>query len=174
MTFELEMALDVLNGQIDRGIEFPEAISRVLKIYPVSQDELIAAYDNQYEREYRRLCSLIGGKPPYGDCQLVALMIGKVISGSQIVKGIVLVDYPQELLHQDREIEHFWVVLREIDIDPLSEDWTGNPRILSREIVRTVEPSEILDEYKDFIKEFPEPDKLGLFPLRWQVKNELI
>ena len=47
MIFELEMALDVLNGQIDRGIEFPEAIDRVLKIYPVSQDELIAAYDNQ-------------------------------------------------------------------------------------------------------------------------------
>lgn len=47
MTFELEMALDVLNGQIDRGIEFPEAIDRVLKIYPVSQDELMEAYDNQ-------------------------------------------------------------------------------------------------------------------------------
>jgi hypothetical protein len=47
MTFELEMALDVLNGQIDRGIEFPEAIDRVLKIYPVSQNELMEAYDNQ-------------------------------------------------------------------------------------------------------------------------------
>jgi hypothetical protein len=47
MTFQLEMALDVLNGQIDRGIEFPEAIDQVLKIYPVSQDELTEAYDNQ-------------------------------------------------------------------------------------------------------------------------------
>jgi hypothetical protein len=47
MTFELEMALDVLNGQIDRGIEFPEAIDRTLEIYPVSQDELTEAYDNQ-------------------------------------------------------------------------------------------------------------------------------
>lgn len=47
MTFELEMALDVLNGQIDKGIEFPEAIDRTLKIYPVSQDELTEAYDNQ-------------------------------------------------------------------------------------------------------------------------------
>ncbi len=27
MTFELKMALDILNGQIDRGIEFPEAIT---------------------------------------------------------------------------------------------------------------------------------------------------
>jgi hypothetical protein len=47
MTFDLEMALDVLNGQIDSGIEFPEAIDRALKIYPVSQDELTEAYDNQ-------------------------------------------------------------------------------------------------------------------------------
>jgi hypothetical protein len=49
MTFELEMALDILNGQIDKGTEFPEAIDRVLKIYPVSQDELTAAYDNQFK-----------------------------------------------------------------------------------------------------------------------------
>jgi hypothetical protein len=47
MTFELEMALDALNGQIDRGIEFPEAIDRVLEMYPISQDELTEAYDNQ-------------------------------------------------------------------------------------------------------------------------------
>lgn len=47
MNFELEMALDILNGQIDRGVEFPEAIDRALDIYPVSQDELTAAYDNQ-------------------------------------------------------------------------------------------------------------------------------
>ncbi|AFY93112.1 hypothetical protein Cha6605_2011 [Chamaesiphon minutus PCC 6605] len=26
MTFELEMALDIVNGQIDKGVEFPEAI----------------------------------------------------------------------------------------------------------------------------------------------------
>ena len=47
MTFELEMALDVLNGQIDRGVEFPEAIDLALDMYPVSQDELTEAYDNQ-------------------------------------------------------------------------------------------------------------------------------
>jgi hypothetical protein len=47
MTFELEMALDILNGQIDKGVEFPEAIDRALKMYPVSQEELTAAYDNQ-------------------------------------------------------------------------------------------------------------------------------
>ena len=47
MTFELEMALDALNGKIDKGIEFPEAISRVLEIFSVSQDELTIAYDNQ-------------------------------------------------------------------------------------------------------------------------------
>jgi hypothetical protein len=47
MTFELQMALDVLNGQIDKGVEFPEAIDRALDMYPVSQDELTKAYDNQ-------------------------------------------------------------------------------------------------------------------------------
>ena len=47
MNFELEMALDILNGQIDKGVEFPEAIDQALEIYPVSQDELTAAYDNQ-------------------------------------------------------------------------------------------------------------------------------
>ena len=55
MTFELEMALDILNGQIDKGVEFPEAIERearhqggrALKMYPVTQEELTAAYDNQ-------------------------------------------------------------------------------------------------------------------------------
>jgi hypothetical protein len=47
VTFELEMALDVLNGQIDKGVEFPEAIDRALKMYPVSQGELMEAYDNQ-------------------------------------------------------------------------------------------------------------------------------
>ena len=47
MTFELDMALDILNGQIDKGVEFPEAIDRALDMYPVTQDELTAAYDNQ-------------------------------------------------------------------------------------------------------------------------------
>jgi hypothetical protein len=47
MTFDLEMALDILNGQIDKGVEFPEAIDITLEIYSVSQEELTAAYDNQ-------------------------------------------------------------------------------------------------------------------------------
>ena len=55
MTFELEMALDVLNGQIDRGVEFHRsrlptvgsANDRTLEIYPVSQDELTEAYDDR-------------------------------------------------------------------------------------------------------------------------------
>jgi hypothetical protein len=47
MTFQLEMALDALNGKIDKGIEFPEAIERVLQIFPVSQEELTIAYNNQ-------------------------------------------------------------------------------------------------------------------------------
>jgi hypothetical protein len=125
-------------------------------------------------REYQRLCALIGGKPPYGDCQLVALIVSKAIPDSQIVKGIVSCDSPQEPLHQHREIEHFWVVFNGVDLDPLAQDWIGNPQILSRTVEQTVEPSEILDEYKRFIAEFPEPSELELFPLRWQVKDELI
>lgn len=126
------------------------------------------------EREYQRLCSLIGRKPPYGDCQLVALIISKAIPDSQIVKGIVSCDFPQELLDQHREIEHFWVICNGVDLDPLAEDWIGTPQILSRTIERTVKPSEILDEYNRFIAEFPEPREFELFPLRWQVKDELI
>jgi hypothetical protein len=125
-------------------------------------------------QEYQRLCALIGGKPPYGDCQLVALIISKAIPGSQIVKGIVSCDSPQEPLDQHRDIEHFWVVFNGVDIDPLAQDWIGNPQILSRTVERMVEPSEILDEYKKFIAEFPEPNEFELFPLRWQVKNELL
>jgi hypothetical protein len=33
--------------KIDKGIEFPEAIDIVLDIFPVSQEELTIAYDNQ-------------------------------------------------------------------------------------------------------------------------------
>jgi hypothetical protein len=124
-------------------------------------------------REYQRLCTLIGGKPPYGDCQLVALIVSKAIPDSQIVKGIVSCDSP-EPPNQHREIEHFWVVFNGVDLDPLAEDWIGNPQILSRTIDRTVEASEILDEYERFIAEFPEPKEFELFPLRWQVKDELI
>jgi hypothetical protein len=126
------------------------------------------------EREYRRLCSLIGEKPPYGDCQLVALLVNKVVPNSQIVMGIVRRNSFDDTINKYKDIEHFWVISDGIDIDPLAEDWIENPVIFSRTIVRMVEPSEILDDYKRLIAEFPEPDKLGLFPLRWQVKNELI
>lgn len=35
MTFELGMALDIFNGQIDRGVEFPEAtLSSIWKCIP--------------------------------------------------------------------------------------------------------------------------------------------
>jgi hypothetical protein len=129
-------------------------------------------------REYQRLCSLLGGKPPYGDCQLVALMINRAIPDSQIVDGIVRVSYDNEDTEQCwRDIEHFWVIVNGTDIDPLAQDWS-HPTILSRSIVRIVEPSEILDDYIKFIAKFPDPiiieDFPPLFPLRWQLKNELI
>ena len=126
------------------------------------------------KQEYRRLCALIGGKPPYGDCQLVALLINKVVVNSQIVTGVVRRNSIDETINEYKDVDHYWVISDGIDIDPLAEDWIETPVIFSRTIDRTVEPSEILDEYKKLIKEFPEPNKLGLFPLRWQVKNELI
>jgi hypothetical protein len=47
MTFELEMALDILNGKIDRGLELPEAINLALAMYPVTRIDLCQAYNNQ-------------------------------------------------------------------------------------------------------------------------------
>lgn len=51
--------------------------------------------------EYRRLCSLIGGKHPKGDCQLVSLMISRAING-EIVDGTVCFE-------NRNPIWHFWV-----------------------------------------------------------------
>ncbi len=47
MTFKLEMVLDALNNEIEKGYEFPEAIDRVLNAFSASQKELTEAYDNQ-------------------------------------------------------------------------------------------------------------------------------
>lgn len=40
-------ALECLNTEIDKGCEFPEALSRVLQAYPIERSALIAAYDAQ-------------------------------------------------------------------------------------------------------------------------------
>lgn len=46
-TFKIEMALDCLNNLVDEGVEFPEAISKTLQSFAVSQQALSDAYDNQ-------------------------------------------------------------------------------------------------------------------------------
>ncbi len=43
----LDLALERLNQLIEEGREFPNAISRVLDLYHVDQDELTQAYDQQ-------------------------------------------------------------------------------------------------------------------------------
>jgi len=47
MSIKLELALDALNNEINKGYEFPEALYRVLSAFAVSQAELTEAYDNQ-------------------------------------------------------------------------------------------------------------------------------
>ena len=117
------------------------------------------------DEEYQRICTMIG-RPPYGECELVALFINRQITNSRIVEGIVHLE--------DRNVKHFWVVVNNLHLDPLADDWISNPTILNRSIVRIVAPSEILDEYKKFIETFPEPKEFELFPLRWEIKDELI
>jgi hypothetical protein len=48
MSLILESALASLNKRIDAGIEFPEALDAVLKLFgSIKMDELVAAYDTQ-------------------------------------------------------------------------------------------------------------------------------
>ena len=114
-------------------------------------------------QEYKHLCELIGGKNPYGDCQLVALMLHLAIPESVIIEGVI------ECI--DRDVNHFWVRIEEIDVDPLSIAW--NTFILSRKVLKEVGAEEILQEYKSFIEAFPEPSEYSFFPLRWKVYPSL-
>ncbi len=48
MTNILKAALDGLNREIYAGVEFPDALHRILLAFPeVSQEELTEAYDQQ-------------------------------------------------------------------------------------------------------------------------------
>lgn len=119
------------------------------------------------EIEYRRLCDL-AGKIPYGECELVALMISRILPGSVIVRGWVKVD-SGEFVEQD--IDHFWVRFEEKDVDPLSNDWTSI--ILERLTTSVIEPSQIEQHYRLFLREFPESSENTMFPLRWKLKSEI-
>lgn len=115
------------------------------------------------EQEYKRLCNLIN-RIPYGECQLVSLMIHRLIPNSEIVEGVVHCE--------DGDVEHFWVRVNGQDIDPLSQDWDS--RIINRSVVSIIHSSVILEEYRGFINQFPEPCEYSFFPLRWKVKEELL
>lgn len=113
--------------------------------------------------EYKRLCSLIN-KPPYGDCQLVALMLFFKVGGD-IVRG--------ELVMEDGKlVDHFWLEIDGQVCDPLSKDWTRD--VESREKKENIEPQQIIDDWQKFITDFPQPAKYELFPLRWAVKDEIL
>ena len=114
------------------------------------------------EKEYKRLCNLIC-RVPYGECQLVALMIHRAIPNSKIVEGVVRCE--------DGDVNHFWVRANQKDIDPLSQDWDSI--VIDRLVTSVVHPSVILEEYRGFIDKFPEPSEYSFFPLRWKIKKEL-
>lgn len=114
--------------------------------------------------EYRRLCDL-AGKIPYGECELIALMISRVLPGSVIVRGLVEVD-------SGEPIKHFWVQYQGRDIDPLSTDW--NSIVIERLAIKIIEPFQIIENYLLFLQDFPEPSENTMFPLRWKLKSEIV
>ena len=72
------------------------------------------------QAEYNRLRSLIGGRHPKGDCQLVALMIARAIDGD-IIDGIVSFE-------QRTPTWHFWARGRDTCLyDPLTDSWDRQP-----------------------------------------------
>ena len=92
--------------------------------------------------EYARLFALTGGRPPYADCQLVALMIARA-TNSDIIKGSVVLSGGDRLWH-------YWA--EDIDgtrYDPLAADWDEAPMAYDRQGV--VSESSILRELEHFL-----------------------
>lgn len=113
--------------------------------------------------EYKRFCSLID-KPPYGDCEMVALAIA-CKTGLKIMRGFVVFE------DGDR-VEHCWLESEDnIVFDPLSLDWSRQP--VNRLDATERNLQDVLNEYWSFINEFPEPCPNCLFPLRWALKEEM-
>ena len=119
------------------------------------------------QTEYNRLRSLIGGRHPKGDCQLVALMIARAIDGD-IIEGTVRFE-------AGAPIWHFWA--RRGDTcryDPLANGWDKQPTTYT--VKRTVEESEVIEELRHFVRDIDyiprnwEP----IFPLRYALTHELL
>jgi hypothetical protein len=118
-------------------------------------DNFSTGYD-----EYARLRQLNEGRDPYGDCQLVALAIARVVPGAEIVRGFV------EFHDGDRTL-HYWVKAGERDLDPLAENFTRT--VSGRRVERVVTPEEILNEWRAFLSEFPYEAPASPCRLRWRL-----
>ena len=119
------------------------------------------------QAEYERLCSLIGGKHPRGDCQLVSLMIARAIKG-EIIDGMV------SFVNQ-APIWHFWA--RDADgqrYDPLVSGWDEQPTLYT--VKRVVEEGEVLDELRHFVEpiDYIPRNWEPIFPLRYALTYELL
>lgn len=119
------------------------------------------------QAEYERLRSLIGGKHPKGDCQLVSLMIARAIEGD-IIDGMVSFE-------EGEPIWHFWARGADTCVyDPLADIWDRKPTMYMMKYI--VEEREVLGELKYFVKDIDyiprnwEP----IFPLRYALTNELL
>ncbi|MFB2979090.1 hypothetical protein [Microseira sp. BLCC-F43] len=113
--------------------------------------------------EYRRLCDLIGGRPPFGDCELVALLIYRAVSGGtkKIVRGWIEFE-------DDERTEHFWVEVDGEILDPLANDFTRP--VISWLPIESYSPQQIVRDLEAFLADFPYPWSGTPFPLRWKVR----
>lgn len=117
--------------------------------------------------EYQRLRSLIGGRYPNGDCQLVALMIARIISG-EIIDGMVSFTTRDPMWHfwaRDDKGRYY---------DPLADDWDERTEMY---MLRSyVEEREVLSELATFAQsvDFIPRDFEPIFPLRYALTYELL
>lgn len=102
---------------------------------------------------------------PYGDCELVALIMSRFLPGSQIIHGRL-----KESIH-GQEFFHCWVEKDGQIFDPSLHDFwsmTGIERIKDAIIdPEQIEASFML--FADFATNNPDLRKTSPFPLRWEI-----
>ena len=120
--------------------------------------------------EYLRLCQLIGGRPPLGDCQLVALMLARAVKG-QIATGIVEVS-------TGHRFWHYWAEdVTETRFDCLADDWDPSIGVVQAyERTGFVPESNVLAELRHFLEPFDwvPAGWTPTFPLRFALASELL
>ncbi len=120
------------------------------------------------QAEYERLRSLTGGRNPYSDCQLVALMIARAIGGDIIDGGVTC--------KSGKHIWHFWAHGKDTCVyDPLAEAWKDDQPHLYL-LRRYVEEEEVLGELERFVKsiDYIPHNYKPVFPLRYVLADELL